>query len=62
MRTKRIVLGLALSAGCGIAIQAASAEEYRGTFEQQRGAADAALAECPRGSAEAACRTAKTLR
>jgi len=35
MRTKRIVLGLALSVGCGIAVQAASAEEYRGTFEQQ---------------------------
>ncbi len=35
MRTKRIVLGLALSAGCVIAVQAAAAEEYRGTFEQQ---------------------------
>src|SRR3954466_7628153 len=35
MRTKRIVLGLALSAGCVIAVQAATAEEYRGTFEQQ---------------------------
>src|SRR3954466_15904459 len=35
MRTKRIVLGLALSAGCVIAVQAATAEEYRGTWEQQ---------------------------
>jgi hypothetical protein len=35
MQTKRIVLGLGLSIG-GILVQsAASAEEYRGTFEQQ---------------------------
>jgi len=35
MRAKRIVLGLALSAACAVAVQPASAEEYRGTFEQQ---------------------------
>ena len=36
MQTKRVVLRLALSIGCGIAIHnAASAEEYRGTWEQQ---------------------------
>jgi hypothetical protein len=36
MRTCRILLGLALSIGCGVATQtSASAEEYRGTFEQQ---------------------------
>jgi hypothetical protein len=36
MQTKRVVLSLALSIGCSIAIQnAASAEEYRGTWEQQ---------------------------
>src|SRR5437899_9031000 len=35
MRTKRIVLSLALLVGCGVAVQAASAEEYRGTMEQQ---------------------------
>jgi hypothetical protein len=35
MRTKRVVLGLALSVGCGIAAPAVFAEEYRGTFEQQ---------------------------
>jgi hypothetical protein len=34
MQTKRIVLSLVLSTGCGIAIPA-SAEEYRGTWEQQ---------------------------
>jgi hypothetical protein len=33
---KRVVLHLALSIGCGIAIHnAASAEEYRGSWEQQ---------------------------
>jgi len=36
MQTKQVVLRLALSIGCGIAIPcAASAEEYRGTWEQQ---------------------------
>ena len=34
MQTKRIVLSLVLSTGCGIAIPA-FAEEYRGTWEQQ---------------------------
>ena len=34
MQTKRIVLSLVLSTGCGIAIPA-SAEEYRGTLEQR---------------------------
>jgi len=35
MRTKRIALGVALMVGCGIAIPAAFAQEYRGTLEQQ---------------------------
>jgi hypothetical protein len=36
MRTRRIFLSLALSVGCGIAVQTpASSEEYRGTLEQQ---------------------------
>jgi hypothetical protein len=36
MRARRIVLSLAISFVCGIAIQApAFSEEYRGTFEQQ---------------------------
>ena len=36
MRVHRIFLSLAISAACGIAIQtSASAEEYRGTLEQQ---------------------------
>jgi hypothetical protein len=36
MHMKRVALRLALSIGCGIAIHnAASAEEYRGTWEQQ---------------------------
>jgi hypothetical protein len=36
MRAHRILLSLAITAACGIAIQApASAQEYRGTFEQQ---------------------------
>jgi hypothetical protein len=36
MRVHRIVLSLAISAACGIAIQnPAFAEEYRGTVEQQ---------------------------
>ena len=36
MQTKRIVPSLVLSIGCGIAIQnPASAEEYRGTWEQR---------------------------
>jgi hypothetical protein len=36
MQTHRIVLGLATSIVCGIAVQApAFSEEYRGTFEQQ---------------------------
>ena len=32
---KRVVLSLALSIGCGITIQSASAQENRGTWEQQ---------------------------
>jgi hypothetical protein len=36
MRSQRIFLSLGLSIACGVAVQtAASAEEYRGTFEQQ---------------------------
>jgi hypothetical protein len=36
MQTCRIFLPLALSIGCGVAAQTpASADEYRGTFEQQ---------------------------
>jgi hypothetical protein len=36
MRTCRIILSLALSIGCGTAVQTpASSEEYRGTLEQQ---------------------------
>ena len=36
MRAYRVVLSLTLPIACGIALQApASAEEYRGTFEQQ---------------------------
>jgi hypothetical protein len=36
MKVHRIVLSLAISTACGIAIQnPASAEEYRGTLEQQ---------------------------
>jgi hypothetical protein len=36
MRVQRIVLSLAVSIACGIAIQTpAFCEEYRGTFEQQ---------------------------
>ncbi len=35
MRTRRIVLALALSIGGILILQAASAQEYRGTFEQQ---------------------------
>jgi len=36
MQTKRVVLSLALSVGCGVAVQSmASAQEYRGTWEQQ---------------------------
>jgi hypothetical protein len=36
MRAHRILLSLAITAACGIAVQAsASAQEYRGTFEQQ---------------------------
>jgi hypothetical protein len=36
MQTKGVVLSLMLSIGCGIAAQnVASAEEYRGTWEQQ---------------------------
>jgi hypothetical protein len=36
MRAHRILLSLAITAACGIAIQApASAQDYRGTFEQQ---------------------------
>jgi hypothetical protein len=32
---KRVVLSVALSIGCGITIQSASAQENRGTWEQQ---------------------------
>ena len=36
MRVQRIVLSLAVSIACGIAVQTpVSAEEYRGTLEQQ---------------------------
>jgi hypothetical protein len=36
MRVQRIVLSLAVSIACGIAVQTpAFSEEYRGTFEQQ---------------------------
>lgn len=35
MRTERVVLGLALAIGGIVAQSAASAEEYRGTMEQQ---------------------------
>ncbi len=36
MRAHRLVLSLAMSTACGIAIQTpAFSEEYRGTFEQQ---------------------------
>jgi hypothetical protein len=36
MQMKRVVLSLALSISCGVAVHtAASAEEYRGTWEQQ---------------------------
>jgi hypothetical protein len=36
MQMKRVVLNLALSISCGVAVHtAASAEEYRGTWEQQ---------------------------
>jgi hypothetical protein len=36
MQTKRVVLALAVSIGCGFAAPSAvSAEEYRGTWEQQ---------------------------
>lgn len=35
MRTERIALGVALAIGCMVAQGAASAEEYRGTMEQQ---------------------------
>jgi hypothetical protein len=35
MRVHRILLSLALSIGCGIAVGPASSQEYRGTFEQQ---------------------------
>jgi hypothetical protein len=36
MRVRRIVLSLAVSMACGLAIQTpAFSEEYRGTFEQQ---------------------------
>jgi hypothetical protein len=36
MQTKRVVLSLVLSIGCGIAVQnPVSAQEYRGTWEQQ---------------------------
>jgi hypothetical protein len=36
MRVHQIVLSLAISTACGIAVQTpAFAEEYRGTFEQQ---------------------------
>lgn len=35
MQTRRIVLGLALSIGGMVIQNAASAQEYRGTFEQQ---------------------------
>ena len=36
MRAHRIVLSLAMPIACGVALQTpASAEEYRGTFEQQ---------------------------
>ena len=36
MRAQRLVLSLAMSTACGIALQTpAFSEEYRGTFEQQ---------------------------
>jgi hypothetical protein len=36
MRARRVLMGLAVSIGCGVAIQnAALSEEYRGTWEQQ---------------------------
>ena len=36
MQVHRILLSLAITAACGVAIQApASAQDYRGTFEQQ---------------------------
>jgi hypothetical protein len=36
MRVQRIILSLAMSMACGVAVQTpAFSEEYRGTFEQQ---------------------------
>jgi len=35
MRVHRIVMGLAISIGCGIAAYPALSQEYRGTIEQQ---------------------------